>query len=170
MTALSTSFLLALATTVSCLKSSEPKAETKTAEPMPTVQSSVSDDAGGVGWSSASPDVLDGATIQSIGAVGPAADGGVAPFGPGMTRPEAIGSSAPDFSAAVGEKHLSGRVLVRCAITTTGEAQNCAVIHGEPELAAPIIQWLKKTRFQPATLDGKPVPIWYLFTFNIRSQ
>jgi len=75
-----------------------------------------------------------------------------------------------EFPRVSGEKHLSGRVLVRCAITTTGEAQNCAVIHGEPELAAPIIQWLKKTRFQPATLGGKPVPIWYLFTFNIRSQ
>ncbi len=72
----------------------------------------------------------------------------------------------PPYTERALAAHATGRVLVRCRITLYGETQDCAVLRGVPELTQGVLDWLGRTRFKPATFNGQPIAIIYLFSFN----
>ena len=54
------------------------------------------------------------------------------------------------------------------AIDTNGAITSARVIPDDPDFGPAVLASLKGARFQPADIDGKPVPYWaileYLFT------
>ena len=80
-----------------------------------------------------------------------------------------IRSKYPTFDKQVGNE---GKVTVRCYINKDGYVEDLHVIKGVPNsgLDKAAIDAVKKTRFKPATKDGKPIGVWMTvpITFSIK--
>ena len=61
--------------------------------------------------------------------------------------------------------HAGGSVIVRCAVTAEGQIHDCASLRDEAGLASAVIERLESMRATPATFNGKPWPIDYVFNF-----
>lgn len=92
----------------------------------------------------------------------------VLPFGLGMTRPQKIAGSDPQYSREAVAARVEGKVLVRCVITTQGAVEDCKLIKGLPMLDAIALESLQKSRFTPVMFQGHPTAVQYLFTFNFK--
>ena len=64
--------------------------------------------------------------------------------------------------------HAGGIVIVRCAVTAEGQILNCAAVRDAAGLASAVIERLESMHATPATLDGKPFPIDYVFNFRFQ--
>jgi TonB family protein len=88
-------------------------------------------------------------------------------FSEGMTRPrpvQAIDWSVPDDALRRG---ISGLIVLKCVIAVDGLVRDCEVIKSVPGLTEWAIGKLERARFVPATLNGKPVQISYVFNINV---
>jgi eukaryotic-like serine/threonine-protein kinase len=110
----------------------------------------------------ATPDPTPAATPTAA----PAAAGPV-PFGEGMTRPVPLSEPAPVYSREAIEAQVQGKVLAKCVITATGAVTGCRIIKGLPHMDQAVLNALAASKYQPATLNGKPVAVDYLFTRNL---
>jgi protein TonB len=90
------------------------------------------------------------------------------PFGVGMTRPQQLSSGQPQYTRPAIAARVEGKVIVRCTITLTGEAQDCKVIKGVPMLEQIVLDWLRNNRYAPATYQGRAVAVQYVLTFNFK--
>lgn len=75
------------------------------------------------------------------------------------TKPtgEAVSRLYPDAALRAG---VSGKVKVRCTIAVDGELTNCAAVEEDPPgmgFGPAALQLLATARFNPKTIDGKPV-------------
>jgi TonB family protein len=75
----------------------------------------------------------------------------------------------PEFARL---NNISGRVIIRFCVTSTGGVSQVSVLKGvDPELDAEAIRVVKSLpRFQPGRQSGKPVPVWYMvpITFALK--
>jgi TonB family protein len=98
------------------------------------------------------------------------ADGGTAPsavFGAAMTRPVPLTplNRYPEWARG---KELSGLIILKCVITVDGTIEGCEVIKSVPGLTEWAIENVTRTRFTPATFDGHPVRVSYIFRFDVK--
>jgi protein TonB len=106
-----------------------------------------------------------GGTIGGVlGGTGTAA----VPFGLGMTRPQQIAGSQPEYTREAIAARVEGKVLVRCVITVQGAITDCKVIKGVPMLQEISLEALRRSRFTPVMYQGHPETVQYLFTFNFK--
>jgi hypothetical protein len=84
-------------------------------------------------------------------------------FPPGMTRPHPV--TPIDWSYPP-DRRLVGTLSVRCVITEEGQAQDCRALKSIPGVDAWVIDKLESAPFVPATYQGKPVRISYVFNFR----
>jgi len=152
----------------------EPTDEKKVEEPAP-VSETKPGEVGGVpgGVTGGVPGgvvggVLGGTLGGVVGGVPGGTGNAVLPFGAGMTRPQQIAGGPPGYTPQAIAARVEGKLLVRCVITASGEVQNCNVIKGLPMLDQAVLDSLRKSRFTPVTLQGRPVAVQYLFTFNFK--
>ena len=94
------------------------------------------------------------------------------PFGVKVMRPEIIHQAAPLVTGeALKHGGLSGTVIVEAIIDRTGQVQSPRVLKGLPfGLSESAVEAVKQWRFKPATLNRRPVKVYYVLTVNFKVQ
>ena len=85
-----------------------------------------------------------------------------------MARPVFV--SGPDlaYTRRAFEREVEGLMIVKCVVTVEGAVRDCRVVKGLPYMDEAVVQALERRRYRPATLDGKPVEVKYVFRVNLR--
>jgi len=88
-----------------------------------------------------------------------------------MTRPEVVQRVTPLYTEEARRARIEGVVIVRATIDRTGRVTDVQVLKPLPlgldrSAVAAVQQW----RFRPATLNGRPVPVFFQLSvkFNIQ--
>jgi TonB family protein len=107
---------------------------------------------------------------ERVHAIDPDLD--VFPFGVKVMRPEIIHRAAPLVTGeALKHPSLSGTVIVEAIIDRTGRVQDPRVLKGLPfGLSESAVEAVKQWRFKPATLNGRPVKVYYVLTVNFKIE
>lgn len=69
----------------------------------------------------------------------------------------------PEIAKAAGR---TGTVILQAIIDTTGGIENVEVIRGDPLLDRAAVEAVRKWRFRPARLNGRPVKAYFTLTVN----
>jgi TonB family protein len=89
-----------------------------------------------------------------------------------VSRPEIRHQVKPEITDAA-RRHpgLSGTVILETIIDTQGNIRALRVLKDQPYgLTEAAVEAVKAWTFKPATLDGKPVTVWYILTVNFRMR
>lgn len=86
------------------------------------------------------------------------------PFAEGMTRPR-IDTAALLADLQCGPAR--GMLIIRCNVYASGLISDCEQVKPLPIVGPELARRLELQRAEPATLDGKPVSIRYVFVFKI---
>ena len=70
-----------------------------------------------------------------------------------------IANPAPKYPALARAAHIEGIVVVSAAITLDGKLTSIKPLCGEPVLVEATLKALKKWRYRPYEIDGKPVQV-----------
>jgi TonB family protein len=116
-----------------------------------------------------SPEAL-GSGLAISNAKQPAAPESVLPVG-GDVKPAKLASSvSPIYPALARSQHVSGDVKIDALIDANGKVTSMKVIAGPTLLHQSATDALRQWKYQPATLDGKPVPMHLTVTLQFRLQ
>jgi protein TonB len=88
-----------------------------------------------------------------------------------VARPEKISAPPPVYTEQARKARLQGVVIVEAIIDTQGNVVDAHILKGMPmglDLAA--LDAVEKWKFKPATLEGKPVKVYYTLTVNFKLQ
>jgi hypothetical protein len=93
---------------------------------------------------------------------------GVGPFNLStMTRPRLVDSRAPLMTSYAHEHRLQGMILSKCVITGTGALEDCCIVKGVDGLNGMVLEAVRTWRYEPATVDGRPVEVLYIVPVKI---
>lgn len=88
-----------------------------------------------------------------------------------VQHPRKIEATAPKYTEAARKERLQGIVILQATINEKGLVEDVEVIKELPlGLTENAIEALRHWTFEPATLDGDPVAVFYNLTFNFRLQ
>jgi TonB family protein len=86
-----------------------------------------------------------------------------------VSRPEIIHSVAPVYTELARRARVSGTVIVEAIIDEQGDVVNVRVLKGQPMgLDQAAVDAIRTWKFKPATLEGKPVKVYYVLTVNFQ--
>jgi protein TonB len=115
-----------------------------------------------------------GAEALNAGLVGgnnqPAAPAAPLPIGGDVKQAKLISSVAPVYPTLAKNQHVSGNVQVDALIDANGKVTTMKVVSGPTLLHQAAMDALRQWRYQPATLDGKAVPMHLTVTLQFRLQ
>jgi TonB family protein len=112
-------------------------------------------------------------TIFGIPTTGPPS---VEPDGPilvggDVKPPEKLYSPQPAYTEIARKARIQGVVIVQAIIDKAGQVTNVKVLKGLPMgLEEAAVDAIKQWKFKPATLNGKPVTVYYNLTVNFKLQ
>lgn len=136
-----------------------------------TVQTGAAPDAGILSeeqpGANADADSLGGLTVATNQPAAPAAPLAV---GGDVKQAKLISSVQPAYPAMAKQQHISGAVTIDALIDDNGRVTTMKVISGPTLLQQAAMDALKQWRYQPATLDGKAVPMHLTVTIQFRLQ
>ncbi len=98
----------------------------------------------------------------------------VAPQGPIMVagdvkKPVKISGASPVYTEVARKARIEGTVIVQAIIDKSGTVKNVEILKGLPMgLDKSAMNAVKGWRFEPATLNGKPVDVYYNLTVNFK--
>jgi len=81
-----------------------------------------------------------------------------------------ISSLAPVYPMLAKNQHIEGDVRVDALIEASGRVSAMKVVSGPPLLQQAAMDALRQWKYQPATLDGKPVPMHLTVTIQFRMK
>jgi len=88
-----------------------------------------------------------------------------------VKAPEKISQIRPQYTEIARKARIQGVVIVKAIIDKTGSVTNVKVLKGLPMgLEEEAIKAIKQWKFKPATLNGKPVDVYFNLTVNFRLQ
>jgi TonB family protein len=90
----------------------------------------------------------------------------MAALGDRIKAPRRLSGPDPVFSVAA--LSHGGTVIVACRVMVNGCVVGCRVVQSVPDMDGPVLHSLQRRRYEPATLDGKPVNIEYTFRVSLR--
>ena len=86
-----------------------------------------------------------------------------------VQKPVRLSGDAPAYPAGAREERLEGLVVVRTVIDREGKIASTEVVESAREdLDAAAVDAIKTWTFEPATLEGEPVPVYYHLTVRFR--
>jgi TonB family protein len=100
----------------------------------------------------------------------PAAPDVPLPIGGDVKPAKLIGSVSPVYPMLAKNQHVSGDVRVDALIDANGRVTTMKVISGPALLQQAAMDALRQWKYQPAALDGKPVPMHLTVTLRFRLQ
>ena len=101
---------------------------------------------------------------------GPAAPVSPVPVGGVVKTAQLLTSTHPIYPAFAKTQRVSGDVKIDALIDATGHVTTMKVVSGPAMLHEAAMDALRLWKYQPATLDGKPVPIHLAVTIQFRIQ
>jgi len=81
-----------------------------------------------------------------------------------------ISSVPPVYPMLAKNQHVSGNVMVDALIDANGRVTTMKIVSGPTLLQQAAMDALKQWKYQPATLDGKPVAMHLTVTVQFRLQ
>lgn len=85
--------------------------------------------------------------------------------------PEKINAPQPQYTEIARKARIQGVVIVQAIVNKNGDVTNVKVLKGLPMgLEDEAVKAIKRWKFEPATLNGKPVDVYYNLTVNFRLQ
>jgi TonB family protein len=101
----------------------------------------------------------------------PAEPTGPIRVGGDVKPPDKIFSPSPQYTEIARKARITGVVIVEAIIDKEGNVTNVKVLKGLPMgLDQAAVDAVKRWRFEPATLNGKPVAVIYNLTINFQLQ
>ena len=101
----------------------------------------------------------------------PAEPEGPIRVGGDVQPPVKISAPSPQYTEIARKARIQGVVIVEAIIDKAGAVTNVKILKGLPMgLDTAAADAVKKWRFKPATLNGKPVAVIYNLTVNFRLQ
>jgi periplasmic protein TonB len=92
------------------------------------------------------------------------------PIGGDVKPAKLISSVAPIYPIVAKNQHVSGNVLIDALIDVNGRVTTMKAISGPVILQQAAKDAVHQWKYQPATLDGKPVPMHLTVTLQFRPQ
>ena len=94
---------------------------------------------------------------------------GFQPLPPGAARPVKVHDVAPEYTELARAARLQGVVILQTAIDQEGNVADVDVLKGlEMGLTEAAVDAVKQWKFEPAKIDGEPIPVSYNVTVNFR--
>lgn len=88
-----------------------------------------------------------------------------------VVPPEKVDAPPPQYTEIARKARVQGVVIVQAIIDKEGKVTNVKVLKGLPMgLEDAAVDAVKRWKFRPATLNGKPVAVYYNLTVNFRIQ
>jgi protein TonB len=92
------------------------------------------------------------------------------PVGGDVKPAKLLSSVPPVYSSLARSQHVTGDVKIDALIDANGHVTSTKVISGPTLLHQAAVDALRKWKYQPATLDGEPVPMHLTVTLQFRLQ
>src|SRR6266699_3618068 len=92
------------------------------------------------------------------------------PVGGDVKQAKLISSIPPVYPALARNQHVSGDVRIDALIDANGRVTTMKVVSGPTLLHQAAMDALRQWKYQPASLDGKPVPMHLTVTIQFRFQ
>lgn len=89
------------------------------------------------------------------------------PFDPTMTRPERMCGRLPQFNQLSLDRRSQGLLIIRCEISEDGYVEDCSVVKALEYHTEVAVDALYSQRYKPATFNGVPIRVDYVF--NVRA-
>jgi len=91
--------------------------------------------------------------------------------GGNITEPQKLSGPNPIYPEAARRARIQGVVVLECTIGKDGRVQRVKVLRGLPlGLTETAVDAVNKWKFQPSTLNGKPVEVLYILTVRFNLQ
>lgn len=88
-----------------------------------------------------------------------------------VQKPVKISAPAPEYTAEAKEARIQGVVIAQVIITKDGDVTDVKILKDLPMgLGQQAQEALSKWKFEPATLNGEPVDVYYNLTLNFRLE
>src|SRR5207249_3018631 len=100
----------------------------------------------------------------------PSAPAAPLPVGGDVKQAKLISSVPPVYPTLAKNQHVSGNVTVDALIDASGRVTTMKVVSGPTLLQQAAMDALKQWKYQPASLDGKPVAMHLTVTVQFRLQ
>ncbi len=81
---------------------------------------------------------------------------------------KAIARKTPDYPALAKQVHVEGSIVVEIVISPEGRVESARALNGHPLLTKPAIDAAYAWRFEPTILNGLPVRVTGVITFNFK--
>ena len=88
-----------------------------------------------------------------------------------VVKPEKVNAPPPQYTEIARKARIQGVVIVQAIIDENGDVTNVQVLKGLPMgLSEAAEASVKQWKFKPATLNGKPVAVYFNLTVNFQLQ
>ena len=94
---------------------------------------------------------------------------GFEPLPTGATRPVKVHDVNPEYTDRAREARIQGVAILQTAIDQEGNVVDVSVLKGLPMgLTEAAVAAVKQWKFEPARIDGEPIPVSYNVTVHFR--
>jgi TonB family protein len=100
----------------------------------------------------------------------PVAPAAPPPIGGDVKAARLISSVAPTYPAVAKAQRVDGDVKIDAVVDATGHVTSMAIVSGPTLLQQPAMEALRRWKYEPAQLDGKPVPMHLTVTIQFKLQ
>jgi TonB family protein len=85
-----------------------------------------------------------------------------------MMPPVKVSGPDPEYTQRALDHEAEGLMVVRCVVTTEGMVHTCRALQSVPFMERAVIDALQRRRYKPATLQGRPVDVYYTFRITLK--